>query len=759
MAKTIHWTVPFQSLKGCRYTVNIYDDDYTGTPEVLTAAEQPFSTDEESGEDFFTPVRGQNGTLRVIDYDGTLLPAIIPANNTARPVILVRHTDNVDTVEWQGFIGCENYSQTYQSTAQEIDLNLLSALQAMDSVQASTEVFSDLMSIRAIIAACMESINQYGVSYGTIYVSKVDQRILDKLVNTSIFFEQKEQTNESSVTYVVSGVSLKSILNIVCRFMGWCAREKQSAIYFQRIGSNADHSCFTLANLKDETKPITNAVSFSVQQAEKEMSALEYRGIDHTIATAAGAKSVEVIATTAGDDVDLSLPECPDGKLTNILYSGSGVLLKGLKVHSSSTTLEEMWVNVYYSSQLHAYSNIDFKIYTAMCRPEAAYAEDVTTSDLTHLTTNLSLNLKTPLIMQYFNDITTSLRFYAGAFFCKEGIDHVLNNSRYAPTSGIHCVFFPGMLESSNTLFEGESRFPAESIDYIFRMRTQLQVIVPKGYFQLTMSAATYYLSHSRDDTPVDETKMRDVYVRSDWNPEASFDKTVCILLLLRVGEQWWNGKAWVGEKAHFETRLQDGSFQNTWDSSMRLAETDGIIIPTPDTFIGDVELQILNIAGRGVYGRVPLEMFIKNISVGFIGEQNPLVSIRSNNHYFRLLGTNFSDEVSINTELATDMSNQESPHIIRNSKEEAASSSDYYIPSTGTIEIRCPEKDLLNRLATFYQQSRRTISIQAEQPTSDLPVTTIVGYDGKTYSPIAESRDWRTDCSTITCVEIPEIE
>lgn len=757
MAKTIHWTVPFQSLKGCRYTVNIYDDDYAGTPEVLTAAEQPFTTDEEGGEDFFAPVRGQNGTLRVIDYDGTLLPAIIPANNTARPVILVRHTDNTDTVEWQGFIGCENYSQTYQSTAQEIDLNLLSALQAMDSVQASTEVFSGLMSIRSIIAACMESINQYGVSYGTIYVSKVDQRILDKLVNTSIFFEQKEQTNESSVTYVVSGVSLKSILDIVCRFMGWCAREKQSAIYFQRIGSNADYSCFTLANLKDDSKSITNAVSFSVQQAENEMSAFEYRGIDHTIATAAGARSVEVIATTAGDDVDLSLPECPDGELETITKRGT--LLKGLVVHSSSTTLEEKWVYLYASHQLNAYSNIDFKMYTALCRPESAYAESVVSSTLTNLLQNLSIATRTPPIMEYFKDVTALYRFYAGAFFCKEGIDKVQNNAQYDPSSGIHCVFFPGMLESSNTLFAGESRFPEESIDYIFRMQTELQITVPKGYFQLTMSAATYYLSHSRDDAPVDDTKTRDVYVRSDWNPDASFDKTVCILLLLRVGEQWWNGKAWVGEKAHFETRLQDGSFQNTWDSSMKLAETDGIIIPTPGTFIGDVELQILNIAGRGVYGRVPLEMFIKNISVGFIGEQNALVSTRSNNHYFRLLGTNFSDEVSINTELATNMSNQEGPHIIRNSKEEAASSSDYYIPSTGAIEARRPEKDLLNRLATFYQQSRCTISIKAERPTVSLPVTTIVGYDGKTYSPIAESRDWRTDCSTITCVEIPEIE
>ena len=64
----IHWQVRFVSLRQNRtYTVNIYDDNYSGNPVQLTGAAQPFSTKEEDDDDWFKPVRKQSGYLRILD--------------------------------------------------------------------------------------------------------------------------------------------------------------------------------------------------------------------------------------------------------------------------------------------------------------------------------------------------------------------------------------------------------------------------------------------------------------------------------------------------------------------------------------------------------------------------------------------------------------------------------------------------------------------------------------------------------------------
>ena len=106
MAKQVRWRVPFASVNGTQYEVEIYDENWTGSPVVLTAGATPFVTDEDASDDFFAPVRSQTGTLQVCTLlpDGTMLRLedILPSNNNARPVQLRRVDD--DVVEWQGFL-------------------------------------------------------------------------------------------------------------------------------------------------------------------------------------------------------------------------------------------------------------------------------------------------------------------------------------------------------------------------------------------------------------------------------------------------------------------------------------------------------------------------------------------------------------------------------------------------------------------------------------------------------------------------------
>ena len=57
MAKAIKWQIPFASLSGTLYRIDIYAEGYSGDPIQLTAGESPFVTEEDSSEDFFAPIR------------------------------------------------------------------------------------------------------------------------------------------------------------------------------------------------------------------------------------------------------------------------------------------------------------------------------------------------------------------------------------------------------------------------------------------------------------------------------------------------------------------------------------------------------------------------------------------------------------------------------------------------------------------------------------------------------------------------------
>ena len=150
-------------------------------------------------------------------------------------------------------------------------------------------------------------------------------------------------------------------------------------------------------------------------------------------------------------------------------------------------------------------------------------------------------------------------------------------------------------------------------------------------------------------------------------------------------------------------------------------------------------------------------DVFITQFDISFSPNVTGIDSDRSENHYFRLLGTNFRDEISIGTELASTLNNQPSPSLIMNSETEAMTELNY--GTTQAPDMRRPEVDLLNRLAAYYGAARQRLDLIVEHPTAaPLPLLRLNGIspDSRTYAPLAESRDWQQDSSTIKCFEIP---
>ena len=140
----------------------------------------------------------------------------------------------------------------------------------------------------------------------------------------------------------------------------------------------------------------------------------------------------------------------------------------------------------------------------------------------------------------------------------------------------------------------------------------------------------------------------------------------------------------------------------------------------------------------------------------------------QSTNRYAQNIQTEFRDEISVSLELASNFANVNGLSHIYGIKRYTYGQEyvDYIEPITtltytkpdSTTETRRPEVDLLSRLATYYGAARQRLDLIVEHPTTaPLPLLRLNGIspDSRTYAPLAESRDWQQDSSTIKCFEM----
>ena len=296
MSKAIRWQVPFASISGTKYRVDIYDEQdgtWSGITQLL-AGGTPFVTNEDSSKDFFAPLRPQTGTLQVCTRmtDGGILRIedIIPETNIARPLILVSiDSSEHERVEWHGFLSCEAYSQNYTEIPEVLSLPIISVLEAMRCVEFSSYYYPQAGSetIGNFIDDILTQMEYDTTLQISTHYSASSSDILSKYIFVSQYFTYDKDEATGNITYVYSSASLYTILEDICKFMGWVLREDGDTFYFVRIGS--DELGMTTLNMTD----------------------LEWMGTNHTLTIMQGAKKVSVEANLKDFETSFEMPICP----------------------------------------------------------------------------------------------------------------------------------------------------------------------------------------------------------------------------------------------------------------------------------------------------------------------------------------------------------------------------------------------------------------------------------------------------------------
>lgn len=225
----IRWKIPFAPIRSSTvYTINIYDDDYSGTPAVLTGAAQPMETEETNTEDFFLPVRTQSGYIRIVDNGKTNAGVafdwkeLVPETATSRQVTL---TDSSDTELWRGYLQPQTFSGRLYEATQEREFPICCPLRVLEGV----EVDASIREIKNFAYLLRQILDATGWQWDGIYFSGTADMLYDWLRRKIDWMNFLEEDQNHSI---VAKYNYYELLEEMCRFFGWTCRTAGDAIYF-----------------------------------------------------------------------------------------------------------------------------------------------------------------------------------------------------------------------------------------------------------------------------------------------------------------------------------------------------------------------------------------------------------------------------------------------------------------------------------------------------------------------------------------------
>lgn len=249
MAK--NYKIQFVSLRAnTTYVLNIGGG--SGTAVQLSGGAQPFTTEEEGSEDMFTNIRTQTGYFRIVDnardYNGNVIDAqagqewwkdLIPATDSDRPVTLTVG----GTVVWQGFMQSQTFSGQLYGNPQEREFPVICPLGVLAGVD--IDFNAGLKNFAYLLKTVCDTIDLKSnnvVHISDIYIqggADARQWLLTKI-------DWQNFASEDSDGVARAKYTIYDVLEDMCRFWGWTARTKGTALYLTCADDSAEQNFLKL---------------------------------------------------------------------------------------------------------------------------------------------------------------------------------------------------------------------------------------------------------------------------------------------------------------------------------------------------------------------------------------------------------------------------------------------------------------------------------------------------------------------------------
>ena len=222
-----NYSITFKSLRaGTTYVLSIGGGSGTAIP--LKGGSQPFTTDEDADEDQFKPIRTQTGYFRIVD-DGLDANGnafdwkdLIPATDTSRPVTLTAG----GVVMWTGFMQAQNFGGVLYGNPQEREFPVQCILSVLGTYKASTSVVG--MNNFAWLLKWLLVDNMPADQRPTSFIIQGGADARQWLLKR---FDWMNFMNEVEDGDIEPRYSHYDIMEDFCKFWGWTIRTHRKTVY------------------------------------------------------------------------------------------------------------------------------------------------------------------------------------------------------------------------------------------------------------------------------------------------------------------------------------------------------------------------------------------------------------------------------------------------------------------------------------------------------------------------------------------------
>jgi hypothetical protein len=237
--------------------------------------------------------------------------------------------------------------------------------------------------------------------------------------------------------------------------------------------------------------------------------------------------------------------------------------------------------------------------------------------------------------------------------------------------------------------------------------------------------------------------------------------------LVVKVGNQYWNGNAWQEQQYFFYVDVENGALKSNYSTSMGIAQTNGYLIPVSN-MTGEVTISIMDhIVVGDVLNFYPIgrAYFMSNFAVKYHkpSDATSLRSDRDKNKYISLTtAVGYNDVKDVQLSVGTNNYNRDSDTFLRRNGEYVETMQYLYGPySSMTSKVKRPEEELLSVMKGYHSLSRRTYravidpkAFNENNRRQGFPeIYPQIG--SGTYMIIDANHDWRDDTQRVKFIEL----
>lgn len=221
-----NYIIPFKSIDGHEYKVEIQKDGYTGDAICLTASgDEPFTVSIDDERFIYTPTRLSTATIRVVGND--YLRDLYSVDYQQFRVNLLR--DNIIT--WCGFVKPEIYTQEYACATFELEIECVSAFSSLDSVNYLRKKDGEL-SFVSILDLIKRAVYASNGSYRYVFIPRVYARSKSEYSNIVNVLNSITLSEQNFFDEDGKAMKWVEVISEICKFLNWTCCDWCGSLYF-----------------------------------------------------------------------------------------------------------------------------------------------------------------------------------------------------------------------------------------------------------------------------------------------------------------------------------------------------------------------------------------------------------------------------------------------------------------------------------------------------------------------------------------------